>query len=563
APVGHNEAVHLALDSHPDGARIATLDAAGHSYGDDLVVSLHDLPAEVARRERHRPRWVWESATRWYPALLAAGVRVERSVELRLCHVILRNSALTAGSALATARPGPWDATPGVVVPGREEQAGLFDVVSQPRPLDVCAEFASQVATVQACDSPGPLRLLLAAESAGALVAVEIQHAGLPWDAALHDRLLTDRLGPRPLGGERPAKLEALAVTIRETLGAPDLNPDSPADVLKALRRAELTVTTTRSRELEHIDHPVIAPLLTYKKLSRLHAANGWQWLEAWIRDGRFHPVYVPGGVVTGRWAASGGGALQLPKEIRGAVVADPGWKLVVADAAQLEPRILAGMSGDRRMTEAGQDGDLYEGIVAAGAVSTRAEAKLALLGAMYGARSGDSGRLLPRLTTAFPDAIALVEAAARAGERGEVVSTRLGRSSPAPGEEWRDRQRTSFGPDATKGERASAAAESRSWGRFTRNFIIQGTGAEWALCWMAGLRNLLWALGQGGLAERPQLVFFLHDELVVHAPAHLAEEVAVAMRQAAHDAGQMLFSGSVIDFPITVAIVDSYAEAK
>ncbi|CAN5382258.1 bifunctional 3'-5' exonuclease/DNA polymerase [soil metagenome] len=561
--MGHNEAVHLALQSHPHGARITTLDASGHSYDDDFVVSMHDLPAEVARRERDRPRWVWESATRWYPTLLAAGVRVERSVDLRLCHVILRNSALTADSALATAQPGPWDATPGIVAPGREEQAGLFDVVSPPKPLDVCAEFASQVATVQACASPGPLRLLLAAESAGALVAAEMQHAGLPWNAGLHDQLLTDRLGPRPLGGERPAKLEALAMTIRETLGAPNLNPDSPADVLKALRRAELTVTTTRSRELEQIDHPVIAPLLTYKKLSRLQAANGWQWLEAWIRDGRFHPVYVPGGVVTGRWAASGGGALQLPKEVRGAVVADPGWKLVVADAAQLEPRILAGMSGDRRMTEAGQDGDLYEGIVATGAVSTRAEAKLALLGAMYGARSGDSGRLLPRLTTAFPDAIGLVEAAARAGERGEVVSTRLGRSSPAPGEEWRDRQRTSFGPDATKGERASAAAESRSWGRFTRNFIIQGTGAEWALCWMAGLRNHLWALGEGGLTARPHVVFYLHDELVVHAPASLADEVAVVMRQAAHDAGQMLFSGSVIDFPITVAIVDSYAEAK
>ncbi len=63
------------------------------------------------------------------------------------------------------------------------------------------------------------------------------------------------------------------------------------------------------------------------------------------MRDGRFRANFVPGAVVTGRWGSDGGGALQLPKEIRSASVADPGWKLVVADASQLEPRVLAAMA--------------------------------------------------------------------------------------------------------------------------------------------------------------------------------------------------------------------------
>ena len=42
---------------------------------------------------------------------------------------------------------------------------------------------------------------------------------------------------------------------------------------------------------------------------------------------------WVAGGVVTGRWASRGGGALQLPQQIRSAVRAEPGWRLVVADA--------------------------------------------------------------------------------------------------------------------------------------------------------------------------------------------------------------------------------------
>ena len=139
-----------------------------------------------------------------------------------------------------------------------------------------------------------------------------------------------------------------------------------------------------------------------------------------------------------------------MPKQVRGAVVADPGWKLVVADAAQLEPRVLAALSGDRGMVAAGS-GDMYEGIVASGAVATRDQAKVAMLGAMYGATTGDSARLMPSLAKAFPRAIRLVEDAARAGERGEIVSTRLGRSSPAPGPEW----------DAVQSE-ASASAAAR-----------------------------------------------------------------------------------------------------
>ena len=59
----------------------------------------------------------------------------------------------------------------------------------------------------------------------------------------------------------------------------------------------------------------------------------------------------------------------------------------------------------------------------------------LAMLGAVaiYGATTGPSDVLMPRLERGFPRAVALVEAAARAGERGEVVATWLGRTSPRP----------------------------------------------------------------------------------------------------------------------------------
>ncbi|WP_213814599.1 bifunctional 3'-5' exonuclease/DNA polymerase [Glaciihabitans sp. dw_435] len=554
--------MHVVLSSAPGGVLLTPVADDGAVVPGAVTIATHELSAEIARREPDRPRWVWDDTARWYPQLLADGVRVERCVDLRLSHVILRNSALTAGSTLANAPYGPWDA-PAVAV--QQHSGTLFDFVDEPpqgATADPIEEFRLQRAALESSASANSLGLLLAAESAGALIAAEMRFAGLPWSVQRHDELLTGLLGPRPRTGERPAKLEAVLGRVRAALDAPELNPDSPTDLMRALRRVGLLVNSTRSWELKKIEHPVIEPLLEYKKLSRLLAANGWYWLDTWVDEGRFRPDYVPGGVVTGRWATSGGGALQLPKQIRGAVVPDEGWKLIVADAAQLEPRILTGLSGDQKMAEAGR-GDLYEGIVASGAVATRAEAKVAMLGAMYGATSGEGGRLMPRLTRAFPRAIAMVEAAARAGERGEVVSTRLGRSSPRPGESWHEAQGEANGVQATDLDERRALSQSRSWGRFTRNFIVQGTAAEWALCWMAGLRNRLWAMADGDFADRPHLVFFLHDEVMVHAPAHLADRVAEEVRAAAADAGRLIFGALPVGFPVTVAIVDSYADAK
>ncbi|MGL4339364.1 MAG: bifunctional 3'-5' exonuclease/DNA polymerase, partial [Rhodoglobus sp.] len=358
--------------------------------------------------------------------------------------------------------------------------------------------------------------------------------------------------------GTRPARLQSLADTVRRLLDAPELNPDSPSELVRALGNAGLMVSSTRSWELKKLNHPVIEPLLDYKKRARMLMANGWHWCDTWVHDGRFRPDYVPGGVVTGRWATSGGGALQLPRYIRTAVVADEGWKLVVADAAQLEPRILAAMSADRGMIEAGVAGDLYAGIVASGAVETREQAKIAMLGAMYGATTGESGRLMPKLARAYPRAITMVENAARAGERGEVVTTRLGRSSP-PG-----RYTGAYDESLSPTEMARAREQSRSWGRFTRNFIVQGTAAEWALCWMASIRRRLAELTEGfGVTTGPHLVFFLHDEVVVHAPARSAERVGVELREAAAEAGRLLFGKLPAKFPLTVEIVDNYGQAK
>ena len=548
-------------DDGRDAVTAAECDDDGTTAGSTTRLPADDLAAFVRAREASPEpvRWVWDDTTRWYPGLLAAGVRVGRCTDLRLSHAVLAGSPFTDRSLLASDDAAGWAA----LQPVTAAEPALFALVDPADALDPVAEHRRQLAVVAASPQRARLGLLLAAESSGALVAAEMTHAGLPWRADVHERLLTDLMGPRPPAGQRPVVLERLAQEVRAHLRAPDLNPDSPGGLLAALQAAGLPVADTRSWTLEQLDHPGVPALLEYKKLSRLLAANGWNWLDQWVEGGRFRSWFLPGGVVTGRWASNGGGALSVPTQVRPAAVADEGWCFVVADVAQLEPRVLAGMSADTAMAEAARSADLYQGMVDSGTVETRAQAKVGILGAMYGGTRGESGRMMPRLTRRYPRAIGLVEAAARAGERGEVVSTLLGRGSPLPTGAWAERSPDLGEPAEPSTPREDRDRHRRAWGRFTRNFVVQGTGAEWALCWLADLRNRLWRLGDGGtVRDRPHLVFFLHDEVLVHTPAELADAVSAEVRLAAAEAGRLLFGGFPVDFPLDVSVVRSWADA-
>lgn len=545
--------VTVVLAPTEDGVDLVDVLADG-TGGARRAVTGEALAEAVARRESAGPvRWVWADTASIYPRLLADGVRVAR------CHDLRSGQAILRWPDRADAAPHVADRWEAPATAGTPSDATLFEWdgegARRPSGADVLiAEFSRQRAVVSSSSSPGALRLLLAAESASALVAAEMSAAGIPWDATEHDRILVDVLGSRGPGGI-PARISQSAAAVRDALGQPDAQLDSPPQLLRALHRAGVFTRSTSKWELREHRHPVVEPLLEYKRLTRLLSANGWTWLDTWVRGGRFRPVYIPGGVVTGRWASAGGGALQIPRLLREAVRADDGWLIVSADVAQLEPRVLAAMSGDLALARAARGRDLYEGIVRSTPLRTRAEAKIAMLGAMYGATTGASGRLVPHLRRSFPRAMALVDGAATRGERGEAVSTLLGRTTPPA-------SLPSASDHGAPGERAAAQARER--GRFTRNFIVQGTAAEWAAAWLADLRGRLHALPLATVeatasgpvfSRRAHLAYFLHDEVLIHAPAEHAEAAAEAVRAAADTAGRLLFGDFPLDFPVEVRI--------
>ena len=107
APAGVTDTgvVFIALRSVADGVVATELDETAQRPRMS-VVRPADLPAWVAEREGERPRWVWNDTARWYPPLLAAGTRVDRALDLRLCRRILRSSTSTAATDLGVRAPG-------------------------------------------------------------------------------------------------------------------------------------------------------------------------------------------------------------------------------------------------------------------------------------------------------------------------------------------------------------------------------------------------------------------------------------------------------------------------
>ncbi|MFP3988788.1 bifunctional 3'-5' exonuclease/DNA polymerase [Streptomyces sp. E11-3] len=553
------------------GALLVPLDPGGRAAGD--VIKEPDLVAAV----RSRPdvlRWVWQSTAEIYPGLLAAGVRVERCYDVEDAELLLLGHEGRLGEPRSAAaawarlhqRPVPPDPPQRAAEPGA--QSSLFEPGPVHLPLDRLLEvYADQLRRYEATAHPDRMHLLTAAESAGMLIAAEMNEAGLPWRPDVHREVLRELLGERYAGGGEPRRLAELADEVSAAFGR-RVRPDLPADVVKAFGQAGIRISSTRRWEIESIDHPAVRPLIEYKKLYRVWVAHGWSWLQDWVRDGRFRPEYLPGGTVTGRWVTNGGGALQIPKVIRRAVVADPGWRLVVADADQLEPRVLAAISRDPGLMEvAGRTDDLYQAVSDRAFSGDREMAKLAVLGAVYGQTSGDGLKNLALLRRRFPTAVAYVDDAARAGEEGRLVRTWLGRTCPPAVREDADDaddeaglpQEAEATADPDRGDEwvpGYASTNTRARGRFTRNFVVQGSASDWALLMLAALRQATAVLSA-------ELVFFQHDEVIVHCPAEEADQVVAAIHEASELAGRIAFGETPVRFPFTTAVVECYADAK
>jgi DNA polymerase-1 len=305
------------------------------------------------------------------------------------------------------------------------------------------------------------------------------------------------------------------------------------------LGRIGLDVPDTRSWRLE--PHaallPPVAALLAWRKAERLATTYGWSWLDNHVgADGRLRGTWSAA-EGAGRMAAQAG-LHNMPAELRSAVRADNGWLLVRADLGQVEPRVLAVVSGDPALAQAASADDMYAPVAAA-LGRDRPVAKVAVLAAMYGQTSGAAGAALRDMDRTYPKAMAYLRDAEQSGRDGKDIRTYGGRLLRLAREVDDER----FPPSA--------------WGRFARNAVVQGAAAEFFKAWAGTVRAGLAANGSDG-----RIVLCLHDELLLHVPAADADATVALVKTALDATAHWWAAGSGVRFVADVSVAESWAAA-
>ena len=541
-----------------------------------LVGSRVEIVKEVARLEDERhPRWVFWSAQADAEPLVSNGIHLNRCWDIAEAHRLLVGGRAAdpahcwaSASQLATsdlprgsggdlfdfaAETDPGDVgsvesavrSDGYLRP--DAVAGAWQV-SPPRLL-AWANTALATATRQvAALSEISARAVSTAhsESAASLLCVELSATGLPVDRPTIRRLIEQSAGPRPddEANAREIRRARDAEVLRHTPGRETTDLRNPLQVKDLLAAVGVMVPDTRAWRLEPFrdTHPLVAALLAWRKAERIATTYGYHWLDTNIGpDDRLRGAWTACDGAAGRMTAQNG-LHNLPTPLRPAIMAQPGHVFVRSDLGQIEPRVLAAVSGDRGFAKATQADDLYAPVGAALKVE-RPVAKIAVLAAMYGQTSGAAGEALKDLERAYPTAMAYLGRAYDAGVASRAIRTYGGRRIPM----WENPV------DAAAG---SLPAIIAGRGRFARNAVIQGAAAELFKAWAATVR-----LTTRHLDAR--IVLCLHDELLVHVPISAADEVAAAVDEALTASSRRWAGSSGVRFVSDTSIITRWSDAK
>ena len=274
------------------------------------------------------------------------------------------------------------------------------------------------------------------------------------------------------------------------------------------------------------------------------------EYRDSLLVNGKVHGDFIQHGAETGRFSSRNPNLQNVPnpatahgKAIRNLFYAPEGYKLVVADYSQIEPRVIASMSNDPIMKKNYlEGGDIYTTVGDVMGVN-RAAGKVLVLSMAYGvgpdkiARSigcsiTEARGLLSNFSEKFQNVSAYRAKVIGVTRKAGFVSTVLGRKRYLPEINSRN-----------IGERAGAERQAF-------NTRIQGSAADIMKLAMIRAHDLI--------PEGASLLLTVHDELVTIAPDNLVEETREAIREAMEGI-------NLLDIPLIadIAVVQRWGEAK
>jgi DNA polymerase I-like protein with 3'-5' exonuclease and polymerase domains len=286
---------------------------------------------------------------------------------------------------------------------------------------------------------------------------------------------------------------------------------------------------------------------------------------ESLLIDGKVHTNFKSHGAETGRFSSSEPNLQNIPssgeygKMLRNLFVAPPGYKLIVADYSQIEPRVIAALSQDPVMVENYRtNGDIYTTIGNTMGVDRKA-GKVLVLAISYGvgpdkiaANIGCSVQEAKDLLKNFEERFssiskykAKVIRQARSFSPTPYVETLMGRRRYIPDLKLKFRKNQ----DGTSNMGLIARAERQAF-----NTMIQGSAAD--------IMKLAIIRAHSCFTDDPDINVLLtvHDELVTVCPEDRAEEVANAIRVSMEG---IKLKEITIPLLAEVNTVDKWGEAK
>lgn len=281
--------------------------------------------------------------------------------------------------------------------------------------------------------------------------------------------------------------------------------------------------------------HPIIERIERYRQLTKLSSTYIDSLLNLIDRDGKIHTTFEQNLTATGRISSREPNLQNIPirtgdgRLIRKAFIAEKGYKLVDADYSQIELRVLAHLSEDKKMIRAFQENADIHRQTASEVFKTdydqvrseqRSAAKAVNFGIVYGVSDyGLSQNLnisrieakeyITKYLETYPGIKAYMENIVKKAKEDGYVETLEKRRRYIP-------------------ELQSGNFNIRSFGeRVALNTPIQGSAAD--IIKLAMVQTYR-QLKEKGLKAR--LILQIHDELIVRAPENEVELVENLVRQ-------------------------------
>ncbi|MEK7085267.1 MAG: DNA polymerase I [Patescibacteria group bacterium] len=343
-------------------------------------------------------------------------------------------------------------------------------------------------------------------------------------------------------------------------------NPASPkqlAEVLfvrlglsaPGLKKTATGARSTRESELLKLKnlHPIVGEILAFRELAKLKSTYVDALPQLADREGRVHTTYDQTGTVTGRLSSSEPNLQNIPlrsefgRAVRAAFLASPGFELISFDYSQIELRIAAILSGDKKMQRAFREGrdihretasEIFNVPPSEVSDAMRRRAKTINFGILYGMGAsalsqsleisrGEAEKFLEEYFRDFSGVREYLERTKReAAERG-FVETAYGRRRYLP-------------EIYSKAEFIRKEAE-----RMAVNAPIQGTAADIVKLAMIRAHDFIRARLPSGSAY---LLLQIHDELLFEVKKDAVERVLPSVK----DILEHVFSSPV---PLTVDV--------